>query len=131
MASTWDVSTSVHEAVSMQVLFTVFRRHVNCSWDLQWAVAFLRLPVTGLFPRRPEVITRPVYVGSVMDEMALGQLFNRVLRFAAVSIISPLLHSYFFVTELFVIYLFTAVGLTAGCSNTLHIYTHTIHRTTQ
>jgi hypothetical protein len=90
MASTWDVSTSVHAAVSMQVcfpvLFTVFRLYVNCNWDLQWAVAFLRLPVTGLFPRRPEVITRPVYVGSVMDEIALRQLFNSVLRLAAVSI---------------------------------------------
>ena len=32
-----------------------------------------------------------------MDEMALEQVFLLVLRFAAVSIISPLLHSYLFV----------------------------------
>jgi len=29
------------------------------------------------------------------------------------------------------IYLFTAIGLTAGGSSTVHIYTQTIHRTTQ
>jgi uncharacterized integral membrane protein len=29
------------------------------------------------------------------------------------------------------IYLLTAIGLIPGCSSTLHIYTQTIHRTTQ
>jgi len=29
------------------------------------------------------------------------------------------------------IYLLTAIGLTPGGSNTVHIYTQTIHRTTQ
>jgi len=29
------------------------------------------------------------------------------------------------------IYLLTAIGLTAGGSSTVHIYTQTIHRTTQ
>jgi len=29
------------------------------------------------------------------------------------------------------IYLLTAVGLRPGCSSTVHIYTKTIHRTTQ
>jgi len=29
------------------------------------------------------------------------------------------------------IYLFTAIGLTSGGSSTVHIYTQTIHRTTQ
>jgi hypothetical protein len=28
------------------------------------------------------------------------------------------------------IYLLTAIGLTPGGSNTVHIYTHTVHRTT-
>jgi hypothetical protein len=31
----------------------------------------------------------------------------------------------------YMIYLLTAVGLTPGCSSTVHIYTQTIHRTTQ
>lgn len=38
MASTWDISTSIYEAVSMQicfpVLFALFRRHVSCNWDI-------------------------------------------------------------------------------------------------
>jgi hypothetical protein len=29
------------------------------------------------------------------------------------------------------IYLLTAIGLTTGCSNAVHIYTQTIHRSTQ
>jgi uncharacterized integral membrane protein len=32
---------------------------------------------------------------------------------------------------LILIYLFTAVGLTPGGSSTVHIYTQTVHRTTQ
>jgi len=32
---------------------------------------------------------------------------------------------------LLLIYLLTAIGLTAGGSSTVHIYTQTIHRTTQ
>jgi len=32
---------------------------------------------------------------------------------------------------LILIYLLTAVGLKPGCSSTVHIYTQTIHRTTQ
>jgi len=31
----------------------------------------------------------------------------------------------------FFIYLLTAIGLTPGGSNTVHIYTKTVHRTTQ
>jgi len=38
MANTWDISTSIYEAVSVQVcfpvLFTVFRRHVSSFWDI-------------------------------------------------------------------------------------------------
>ena len=56
-----------------------------------------RLPVLA-YPRGGQgVLIRLFYVGSVMDEMALEQVFLRVLRFAAVSIISPLLHSYCFI----------------------------------
>ena len=33
--------------------------------------------------------------------------------------------------RLVIIYLFTAIGLTPGGSSTVHINTHTIHRTTQ
>ena len=40
-----------------------------------------------------------------------------------------LLSEYFFLFD--VIYLLTAIGLTPGGSSTVHIYTQTIHRTTQ
>jgi uncharacterized integral membrane protein len=33
--------------------------------------------------------------------------------------------------QFIMIYLLTAIGLTAGGSSTVHIYTQTIHRTTQ
>jgi uncharacterized integral membrane protein len=37
-----------------------------------------------------------------------------------------------FVTDVFIlIYLLTATGLTPGGSSTVHIYTQTVHRTTQ
>jgi len=32
---------------------------------------------------------------------------------------------------IYMIYLLTAIGLTAGDSSTVHIYTQTVHRTTQ
>jgi hypothetical protein len=59
-----------------------------------------RLPVLASTRGGRGFIIRPVYVGSVMDEMAFEQVFLRVLTFAAVSIISPFLHSYCFVTDL-------------------------------
>ena len=34
------------------------------------------------------------------------------------------------ILSVFMIYLFTAIGLTPGGSSTVHIYTHTVHRTT-
>jgi uncharacterized integral membrane protein len=35
------------------------------------------------------------------------------------------------IIHLILIYLLTAIGLTAGGSSTVHIYTQTVHRTTQ
>ena len=38
MATAWDFSTSIHEAISMQVcfpvLFTLLRRHISCNKDM-------------------------------------------------------------------------------------------------
>jgi hypothetical protein len=51
----------------------------------------LRLPVADLSPAETRGHYRASFcVGSVMGEMALGQVFPRVLTFAAVNIISPL-----------------------------------------
>jgi hypothetical protein len=51
------------------------------------AVPLLRRLVTGLSPRRPWFDPRSVHVGFVVDKVALGQVFPRVLRFSPVNFI--------------------------------------------
>ena len=91
MASTWDVSTSIYKALSMQVCFpvlvTLFRRYVSCNWDILGGRSFAQTPNLLACPRggQRSLRIRPVCVGYVMDEMALGQGFPRVLAFAAVN----------------------------------------------
>jgi hypothetical protein len=53
------------------------------------AVPWLRSLVAGLSPRRPGFAPRSIHVGFVMDKVALGQVFLRVLRFSPVNIIPP------------------------------------------
>jgi len=48
--------------------------------------------VAGLSMGRPEFNPEPVHVRFVLDEVALGVVIPRVLRFSAVSIIPPFLH---------------------------------------
>ena len=43
---------------------------------------------------------------------------------------TPLHGSVVLILMLILLYLLTAIGLTSGCSSTVHIYTQTIHRTT-
>jgi len=43
----------------------------------------------------------------------------------------PRLEILILILILILIYLLTAVGLTPSCSSTVHIYTQTVHRTTQ
>jgi len=52
-------------------------------------VPWLRRLVAGLSPRRPGFAPGSVHVGFVVDKVALGQVFLRVLRFSPVSIIPP------------------------------------------
>jgi hypothetical protein len=52
----------------------------------------LRRLVAGLPPRRTEFDSESVHVGFVVDKVALGQVFPRVLRFFPVSFIPPVLH---------------------------------------
>ena len=52
-----------------------------------------------------------------------------VLQFSPLSIIPPMLHAHMHFNDM--IYYLTAIGLTPGGSNTAHIYTQTVHRTTQ
>jgi hypothetical protein len=56
------------------------------------AVPWLRRLVTGLPPQRPGFDPGSVHVGFVVDEVALGQVSPRVLRFSPVNFITPVLH---------------------------------------
>jgi hypothetical protein len=46
----------------------------------------------GLSPRRPGFVPGSRHVGFMVDKVALGQVFLRVLRFYPANIIPPLLH---------------------------------------
>jgi hypothetical protein len=53
---------------------------------------WLRRLVASLSPRSPGLDPGSVHVGFVVDEVALGQVFPRVLRFSPVNFIPPVLH---------------------------------------
>jgi hypothetical protein len=55
----------------------------------------LRRLLAGLSPQRPGFNQGPVLVRPVVDKVALGQAFLRVIRIFPVSIIPPMLHTYF------------------------------------
>jgi hypothetical protein len=50
------------------------------------AVPWLRSLVAGLSPQRPGFAPWSIHVGFVVDKVALGQVFLRVLRFSPVNI---------------------------------------------
>jgi hypothetical protein len=56
--------------------------------DLSLAVPWLRRLVASLSPRRPGFVN----VGFVVEKVALGQVFPRVIRFSPVNFIPPVLH---------------------------------------
>ena len=56
------------------------------------AVPWLRRLVAGLSPLRPGFDPGSVHVGFVVDKVALGQVFPRVLWFASANVIPPVLH---------------------------------------
>ena len=55
-------------------------------------VLWLRLLVAGLSQWKPGIYPGSDHVGFVVDEVALGQAFPRVLRFSSVNFIPPMLH---------------------------------------
>jgi hypothetical protein len=59
---------------------------------LMLAVPWLRRLVAGLPRRKPGFDPGSVHVGFLVDEVALGQVFPRVLRFSPVNFIPPVLH---------------------------------------
>jgi hypothetical protein len=56
------------------------------------ALPWLRRSVVGLSPQRPGFDSGSVHVEFVMDKVALGQVFLRVLRFSPANFIPPVLH---------------------------------------
>jgi hypothetical protein len=60
---------------------TSFNWHFAVYKDIL-AVPWLRRLVAGLSPRRPGFDPGSVHVGFVVDKVALGQVFPRVLRFS-------------------------------------------------
>jgi hypothetical protein len=48
------------------------------------AVPWLRWLVAGLSPRRPGFASGSIHMGFVVDKVALGQVFLRVLRLSSV-----------------------------------------------
>jgi hypothetical protein len=56
---------------------------VDC---FKYAVPWFRSLVAGLSPRRPGFAPGSIHVGFVVDKVALGQVFLRVLRFSPVNI---------------------------------------------
>jgi hypothetical protein len=61
------------------------------SWARRLVKRFRRL-VASLSPRRPGFDPRSVHVGFVVEKVALGQVFPRLLQFSPVSFIPPVLH---------------------------------------
>jgi hypothetical protein len=54
------------------------------------AVPWLKRLVPGLSPQRPGIAPGSIHVGFVLEKMALGQVFLRVLRLSPANIIPPL-----------------------------------------
>jgi hypothetical protein len=72
---------------NLTYLRPVLRRIFGSSTDGEGP--WLRSLVAGLSPRRPGFVPGSIHVGFVMDKVALGQVFLRVLLFSPVNIIPP------------------------------------------
>jgi hypothetical protein len=71
-------------------LATAFLVHPLQTYRL--TTALVTGSLHGLPLLRPEFVARPVLVGFMVDETALGHVFLQVIPFSAVSIIRPLPH---------------------------------------
>jgi hypothetical protein len=79
----FPVSDTGHiSAVATRTLNT---QHLRSALAVPW----LRSLIAGLSPRRPGFAPGSINVGFVVDKVALGQAFLRVLRFSPVNIIPP------------------------------------------
>jgi hypothetical protein len=73
--------------VRTQILYTIEKQS-----GLQ-TLPLLRQLVAGLSSRIPVIDPRSVHVGSVVEKMAMGQVFLRILRYYPVCIILAMLHT--------------------------------------
>jgi hypothetical protein len=84
---------SVHvgfvDKVALGQVFSLRFSVMPCDYHSTVAVPWLRRLVAGLSPRRSGFAPVSVHVGFVVDKVALGQVFLRVLRVSSVSIITP------------------------------------------
>jgi hypothetical protein len=78
-----------------------FRKHLPlyCLHIFWRDVPWLRRLAAGLSPRRPWLVAGSVHLGFVVDNVALGQVFRRVLRYFPVSIIPPRLYTHLYQLE--------------------------------
>jgi len=58
------------------------------------AVPWIWRLVTGLLPRKPGIKPRPLHAGFMVDEIALGHVLLRFLRFSSLIIIPPMIHNH-------------------------------------
>jgi hypothetical protein len=72
------------------IVVSMLKRSGNYIYRM--AVPWLRRLVAGLSPRRSGFDPGSVHVGFVVDKVALGQVFPRVLRFSPVNFIPPVLY---------------------------------------
>ena len=97
--------SSVYACLLLWTYSSLLIVNTFCCGDLSWevstsetgkelirAVPWLRQLVAGLPPRRPVFDPGSANVGFVVDKVALGQVFPRVLRFSPVNFIPPVLH---------------------------------------
>jgi hypothetical protein len=66
-----------------------YKLHTETILTSILAVPWLRSLVAGLSPRRPGFAPGSIHMGFVVDKVALGQVFIRILRFFPVYIIPP------------------------------------------
>jgi hypothetical protein len=71
-----------------------YRTAMQRNEFLRFLMFFLRRLVADLSSMRSGFETRPVHVGSVLDRVALGQVFLPVFRFSPDSNIAGILHTH-------------------------------------
>jgi hypothetical protein len=78
------------------MLFFIEKGFEHFSFVTVSGISWLRWSVVDLTGRAHETYPRPVHVGVRRGKLAVGRIYPRVLVFASVSIIPPMLHVHSF-----------------------------------